>query len=120
MVKPIIQANYLQDSQDVAVLIEGIQAAISLMDSAALAKYNITLTNPSVSSCAQLPYLSYDYWACVVRQDTGPENHQAGSCKMGPTNDPMAVVDPQLRVYGLRGLRVADTSIMPQVCYHKQ
>lgn len=48
-------------------------------------------------------------------QDTGPENHQAGSCKMGPRNDPWSVVDPELRVYGVKGLRVADTSIMPKV-----
>lgn len=50
-----------------------------------------------------------------MRQETGPENHQAGSCKMGPASDPMAVVDPLLRVHGIKGLRVADTSIMPQV-----
>lgn len=49
-------------------------------------------------------------------QDTGPENHQAGSCKMGPVNDPWAVVDNELKVYGVKYLRVADTSIMPKVC----
>jgi choline dehydrogenase len=39
--------------------------------------------------------------------------HPAGTCKMG--NDPMAVVDPELRVHGIEGLRVADASIMPTV-----
>lgn len=66
-------------------------------------------------------FLTPEYWDCAIRQDTGPENHPAGSCKMGPPSDPMAVVDPELRVYGIRGLRVADASIMPQVenygCY---
>jgi choline dehydrogenase-like flavoprotein len=44
-----------------------------------------------------------------------PENHQAGSCKMGPLRDPLAVVDHELRVHGIRNLRVIDTSIMPMV-----
>jgi len=39
--------------------------------------------------------------------------HPAGTCKMGPSSDSMAVVDPELRVHGLEGLRVADCSIMP-------
>ncbi|XP_057338233.1 glucose dehydrogenase [FAD, quinone]-like isoform X2 [Microplitis mediator] len=113
--KPIIQANYFQDPQDVAVLIEGIQLAISLMNSSELAKFNLTLINPSIQACSQFMYLSEEYWSCVVKQDTGPENHQAGSCKMGPVNDPMAVVDSKLKVHGINGLRVADTSIMPKV-----
>ena len=41
--------------------------------------------------------------------------HDVGTCKMGPDSDPQAVVDPQLRVRGVKGLRVADNSIMPLV-----
>jgi choline dehydrogenase len=48
-----------------------------------------------------------------VRQTCETYHHQAGTCKMGI--DAMSVVDPQLRVYGLEGLRVADASIMPAV-----
>ncbi|KAK0079295.1 hypothetical protein PV326_008820, partial [Microctonus aethiopoides] len=114
LTKPVMQANYLQDAQDVAALVEGMEIAISLMNSTVLAKYNITLMDQPIQACSQFTFLSKEYLSCAVRQDTGPENHQAGSCKMGPINDKMAVVDPELRVYGIRGLRVADASIMPK------
>lgn len=116
LTKPVMQANYLQDAQDVAALVEGMEIAISLMNSTVLAKYNITLMDQPIQACSQFTFLSKEYLSCAVHQDTGPENHQAGSCKMGPINDKMAVVDPQLRVHGIRGLRVADASIMPKVC----
>lgn len=115
LAKPIIRGNYLSDPMDVTILIEGIEIALSLANTSAMAKYNMTLSNSPSPACSAYPFLSKEYWACAVRQDTGPENHQAGSCKMGPSNDPMAVVDHRLRVHGIRNLRVADASIMPQV-----
>ncbi|XP_017761387.1 PREDICTED: glucose dehydrogenase [FAD, quinone]-like [Eufriesea mexicana] len=113
--KPLIHGNYLSDPMDTAILVEGIQIALSLGNTSALQKYNMTLSNAPLSACSRYQFASNEYWSCAVRQDTGPENHQAGSCKMGPASDHMAVVDPKLRVHGIRGLRVADTSIMPQV-----
>ena len=41
--------------------------------------------------------------------------HPSCSCKMGPASDPLAVVDAQLRVHGIEGLRIADASIMPNI-----
>lgn len=40
---------------------------------------------------------------------------QVGTCKMGPSSDPTAVVNPRLQVYGIKNLRVIDSSIMPQI-----
>ncbi|KAJ8673805.1 hypothetical protein QAD02_005067 [Eretmocerus hayati] len=112
---PIIQQNYLNHPFDVAILVQGVRISLSLANTRVMSKYNISLSNHPMPACTKYPFSSNEYWACVVMQDTGPENHQAGSCKMGPSNDPWAVVDPELRVYGVKGLRVADTSIMPKV-----
>jgi choline dehydrogenase len=48
-----------------------------------------------------------------LRDHSDTEYHPIGTCKMGPASDPMAVVDSELRVHGLQGLRVVDASVMP-------
>ena len=73
--------------------------------------YGLIMTNNN----SVFRYDSDEFWECAVRYATGPENHQAGSCKMGPASDPLAVVDPELQVHGIEGLRVADASVMPVV-----
>ena len=50
-----------------------------------------------------------------VRNHAGTSYHPTCTCRMGPVSDPMAVVDPDLRVHGMEGLRVVDASIMPDV-----
>ena len=53
-----------------------------------------------------------DAW---LLENVGTARHISGTCKMGPPSDPMAVVDQYCRVRGVEGLRVADTSVMPDV-----
>jgi len=112
---PKIYANYFSHPDDVKVLIEGIKFAIKLSETNALKRYGFQLDRTPVSACERIQFGTDAYWECAVKQQTGPENHQAGSCKMGPPDDPLAVVNPLLQVHGIDNLRVMDASIMPVV-----
>lgn len=114
---PVIRANYLTEPEDMATLIDGIRKAQVLGSAKILKeKYGAELDTSEEADCGKKhKYDSDDYWDCAIRHGTGPENHQAGSCKMGPASDPMAVVDNELKVYGVKGLRVIDCSVMPMV-----
>ena len=54
-------------------------------------------------------------WLPFIKQNVTTCYHAAGTCKMGKTEDPMAVLDEKLRVRGVTGLRVADVSVMPKL-----
>lgn len=95
---PKIFANYLDEQHDVNVLIDAIKFALRLSDTGALQAYGMQLIRVPAMGCEAFAYGSDDYWECAIRHKTEPENHQAGSCKMGPMRDPMAVVDHELRV----------------------
>lgn len=80
-----------------------------------------TLYSVSIPDCAALDFGTDLYWECHIRHMSRNVCHAAATNKMGPAGDPEAVVDPELRVYGVRRLRVADTSIAPtQVAGHTQ
>ena len=68
-----------------------------------------------VPGCENFKFGSDEYWKCMIRHLSIGIWHLSGTCKMGPATDPLAVVDARLRVYGVKGLRVADASIMPMV-----
>jgi choline dehydrogenase len=106
---PIIQPNYLADELDQQVAIDGIGALRRLLGTPHLQPYyhSEELPGPSVTDDA----------ACLdfAREAGLTAYHLCGTCRMGPPDDPLAVVDDQLRVRGLQALRIADASIMPAV-----
>ena len=61
------------------------------------------------------PIYSRPYMKCMAQTLTSTIYHPVGTCKMGPIEDPTTVVDPQLRVKGVKRLRVADGSVMPTI-----
>lgn len=112
---PLIFPKYLTHPDDVVRMVDGIKIAIRLSETNALKKYGFQLDKTPVPGCENLSFGCDAYWECAIRRQTGPENHQAGSCRMGPPGDPGAVVDPELKVQGIDKLRVIDASIMPAV-----
>ena len=105
---PIIQPNYLQESQDRDTLIKGVQKAFEVMASKAFEKYRDNLYFPkSVGNKELLWQHIQKTLECVY--------HPVGTCKMGNENDENSVVNSFLQVKGIENLRVIDASIMPKI-----
>lgn len=110
---PMIFPNYFQDDFDMKTLIEGVKIGVALSKTPAFRKYGSELLK--FPDCGHIPEFTDKYWECMIRLYSVTIYHPVGTCKMGPYWDPDAVVDPQLRVYGIKGLRVIDASIMPNL-----
>ncbi|MGO4563224.1 GMC family oxidoreductase N-terminal domain-containing protein [Rhizobiales bacterium 3FA27D7] len=101
---PSIDPRYLSDERDAALLLKGTKMMRSILAAPALARYrDKELYSAGATSDAEL--MSH------IRARADTIYHPVGTCRMG--TDDMAVVDPQLRVRGLSGLRVVDASVMP-------
>lgn len=112
---PIMVHNYLTHPDDVGVLREGVKAAVAVAETKAMKRLGARFHDKPLPNCKHLPLYTDEYWDCLIRQYTMTIYHVSCTAKMGPANDPMAVVDPELRVYGIEGLRVIDASIMPTI-----
>lgn len=102
---PLVDANFLSAPEDVQALLACVKLCRDLGNSPELAAYRKRELMPGNLSDAAM-----EQW---LRQAAGTYFHQSGTARMGL--DDHAVVDGQLRVHGLQGLRVADASIMPEV-----
>ncbi|KAL7291213.1 hypothetical protein TKK_0014827 [Trichogramma kaykai] len=112
---PLIYANYLTTESDIKVLVEGAKIAKKFADTDALKKNNIFRAYVPVAGCEYFLLDSDEYFECLSRMYTYTSYHPVGTCKMGPAYDKGAVVDPSLKVYGIKNLRVIDASIMPSI-----
>lgn len=115
MVYPEIVPNYFTHKRDIDILVEGIRIAFAVSNSSSMQRFGSRPLTIRMPGCQRFPFDTYEYWECAIRHFTFTIYHPTGTCKMGPKNDPTAVVDPRLRVYGVKGLRVADASIMPEI-----
>ena len=108
--KPLIIHNYLQSERDIKVLLAGVDLCRELFDQKAFDDIRGSGTElPPSAGLTKKKDLIEEF----LRKFSTTDWHPSCSCRMG--HDRMAVVDPQLRVRGLRGLRVVDASVMPRI-----
>lgn len=115
LVHPEIIPNYFAHREDVDVSVEAIRLALRVSNTSAFQRFGSRPNTIRMPGCYRYPFDTYEYWECALRHFTFTIYHPAGTCKMSPRSDPTAVVDPRLRVHGVKGLRVADASIMPTI-----
>ena len=106
---PAIQANYLSTEEDRKVAAESVRVTRNIVGQQALARFTPEEFKPGTQ------YQTDDELARLAGDIASTIFHPIGTCKMGPATDPMAVVDPHLRVHGIAGLRIADASVMPTI-----
>jgi choline dehydrogenase-like flavoprotein len=103
----LLDPKYLSDPHDVATTLKGLEMAREIMASSQMREFVGDEEMPGLGKTSQ------DELRQHIREYAKTVYHPVGTCRMG--NDEMSVVDPQLRVHGVDGLRVADASVMPVV-----
>jgi choline dehydrogenase-like flavoprotein len=104
---PLVDPNFLVEPDDMARMVRGFKLMRALLQQPALAGYRGQ--ELPVSAAAQTD----EEIAQFIRNYGDTIYHPVGSCRMGP--GPLDVVDAQLRVHGMQGLRVVDASVMPRI-----
>jgi len=110
---PKIDPKYFVAEEDVEYLLDGIKASLRIIEMPAMQRIGARLLKRTVPGCEGHQFASDDYWRCSIRTLSYTLHHQVATCRMGAESDPTTVVNHQLKVHGVRKLRVVDTSIIP-------
>jgi len=107
--KPVIQPNYLDHETDRRVVLSGMKLARRILRSQPMEPYFDGEDFPGDDAQTD------DELMAAAKQRGTTTFHPMGTCRMGPAADPTTVVDDQLRIHGLEGIRVVDASVMPNM-----
>ncbi|XP_036345570.1 glucose dehydrogenase [FAD, quinone]-like [Rhagoletis pomonella] len=110
---PRINPKYYYNKDDVQFMLEGIKEAIRITQTPAMQRLGTRIHDIPLPGCEQHTFGTDAYWRCSIRTLSYTLHHQVATCRMGPESDPTTVVNAELKVHGIEGLRVVDTSIIP-------
>lgn len=111
---PRFFSNFFKEPEDVETVLESVKYTLQLIETEPFKKIGARVHDIPIPRCAHHGFGTDAYWRCAIRSFCVSLHHQVGTCKMGPSNDPTAIVSPELKVYGVKKLRVVDTSIIPK------
>ncbi|MBA6391974.1 choline dehydrogenase [Colwellia sp. BRX10-3] len=103
----MIDPNYLEHPDDQKVMIDGVRRARKILAAPSFEKYQSWEIGPGSDAQSDEEILAF------IRKKSETIYHPVGTCKMGDTSDVMTVVDSELKVKNIKGLRVVDASVMP-------
>ncbi|KAF2892885.1 hypothetical protein ILUMI_13290 [Ignelater luminosus] len=112
---PLIDPNLYSDEndEDMKGTLDTIEVIRKISRTPAFQKINSRYESDPFPACKNYTHLSSDYWRCVIKETSYPAIHAVSTCRMGPMHDKNAVVDHELKIYGIHRLRVVDASVMP-------
>ncbi len=105
--QPVVDPNFLADPDDLRISVEGVRQSVEIFRQPSLDRYIRVIRFPHAAVKSQADLEAY------ARQSGRTSYHPVSTCRIG--TDPLAVVDPSLRVHGIDGLRIADSSVMPSL-----
>ena len=111
-IQPYFNYRYLEDPWDRERMRESVRLSLRLAEQAV---YRDIIEGPHETTPTEQELASNDALDDWLLRNGNTCQHMSGTCKMGPASDPLAVINQYCRVHGLEGLRVADTSVMPDV-----
>lgn len=106
----LIDPKYLTHDDDVDLLVTGIRILEQLIEMPSMKRLGAEINPKPFPGCEDYTFASNNYWKCYVRHLTMTAFHPVGTCRMGASDDPTAVVNREFQVIGIENLFVVDAS----------
>ncbi|KAJ0175816.1 hypothetical protein K1T71_008975 [Dendrolimus kikuchii] len=109
--RPSVYTRYLSDPDDLEKFTDNLLDFLTILNTDTFRNMNAEVADLDVEYCNHHKFGCREYWKCYIRNLVTTQYHFCCTCRMSPNG----VVDPRLRVYGIKGLRVVDASICPEI-----